>query len=432
MRIIRFNSPDYQEQIKALIERPAFDPAIELAVADILKDVQANGDSALVKYARKFDHVELKPAEFAISEDEFANAGKQLTPRIKKAIKTAHAQVREFARQRIPAPWSYSPRPGVLVGERFAPLDRVGVYVPGGTAPLISTVLHTATFAAVAGVREIVLVTPPGAKGAIHPAILYAAHRAGVTEAYRLGGVYAVAALAFGTETVRKVEKIVGPGNAYVTAAKKLVYGHTALDLVAGPSEIMIIADDSARADFIAADMLSQIEHGSGAENAVLLTTSEELLQATHEQLRLQVATRLRHDKIAKCLENGVHLVLVADLAAATELASQYAPEHLEIMARRPGALAKKVTAAGAVFLGPWTPEPVGDFVAGPSHVLPTGGAARFFSGLTVEQFFRRMSVVNYQKSALLREQETLEVFAEIEGLDSHGKCISIRLGDSE
>jgi histidinol dehydrogenase len=427
MQIIRRNDPEFQKKLTPLMNRTAFDPAVEKAVAEILADVRDNGDRAVMKYALKFDRAELTPQEFRITEDVLAASGDALNRPTAKAIRTAARQVKDFAKERIPEPWSYSPRKGVIVGERFAPLDRVGCYVPGGTAPLISTVIHTVTLAAAAGVEDIAVVTPPGRDGSVHPAILYAAKVAGATEVYRLGGVYAVAALAYGTETVPKVEKIVGPGNAYVTAAKRQVYGYVALDLVAGPSEIMVIADDSADPRFIAADMLSQAEHGSGHEQAVLLTDAPQLLDAVRDELTRQSRSLSRLGTVEKVLENGVFLIEVKDTDEAAQLASTYAPEHLEIMARRAGSLAKKVTAAGAIFLGPWTPEPVGDFVAGPSHVLPTGGAGRYFSGLTVEQFFRRMSVVNYQKSALMNELDYIERFAACEGLDAHGRSAAIR-----
>ncbi len=424
---ISYTQEDFQERLKPLLDRTAFDPEIERSVAAILSEIRTRGDAALVELARKFDGAELTPSQFAVSQDEMQRAAQETPAKVRKAIRTACKQVKNFSAQRLPKPWSYSPRSGVVLGERFAPLDRVGVYVPGGTAPLISTVIHTVALASVAGVEEIVVVTPPGKEGAVNPAILYAAQQAGATEVYRLGGVYGIGALAFGTESVRKVEKIVGPGNAYVTAAKRQVYGYVALDLVAGPSEIMILADQTANPAFVAADMLSQAEHGSGREQAVLVTTSAELIEGVEAELQKQSQKLGRQEPVQKVLQDGVFLIQVEDMGKAAELASLYAPEHLEIMTPRAGTLAKQVTAAGAIFLGPWTPEPVGDFVAGPSHVLPTGGAGRFFSGLTVDQFFRRMSIVNYQKSALMNELDAIGRFAEIEGLDAHGNSAAIR-----
>ena len=428
MRTIRYTDPDFEQGLKPLLERTAFDPAVDRSVARILERVATEGDAAVVALAKQFDGVEMTPSDFLVTPGEIDAATSRVPVATRKAIRAACRQVRDFAAQRVPKPWSYSPRSGVILGERFAPLSRVAAYVPGGTAPLVSTVVHTVTLAAVAGVEEIVVTTPPGPNGEVHPALLYAARTTGATEVYRLGGVYAIGALAYGTETIPKVEKIVGPGNAYVAAAKRHVYGHVSLDLVAGPSEMMIIADDTAEARFVAADMLSQAEHGSGLEQAVLATTCRDLLEAVERELCIQSQQLSRESCIEKVLSDGVFLIEVNSLDAAAELASRYGPEHLEIMTRRAGHLAKKVTCAGAIFLGPWTPEAVGDFVAGPSHVLPTGGAARCFSGLTVEHFFRRMSVINYQRSALLNEAEHVRQFAAAEGLDAHGRSVSIRV----
>ncbi|MBT3381556.1 MAG: histidinol dehydrogenase [Lentisphaerae bacterium] len=427
MEILRYSDSDFESRLSGLLGRTAFDAEVEAHVAGILSRVQNEGDAALTALSGEYDRFAVAPDRFQVTVEEIERATGAISSRTRKAIRTSCRQVRDFAAQRIPKPWSYSPRNGVILGERFAPFSRIGAYVPGGTAPLVSTVLHTVTLAAVAGVEEIVVITPPGPEGDVHPAILYAAQYAGATEIYRLGGVYGIGALAYGTESISRVEKIVGPGNAYVTAAKRQVYGYVSLDLVAGPSEIMIIADDTADPRFVAADMLSQAEHGSGREQAVLVTTSRELVETVQNELAAQSAKLRRAECVSQVLESGVFVIEVATLEEAADLASRYAPEHLEIMTRRAGQLAKRVTAAGAIFLGPWTPEPVGDFVAGPSHVLPTGGAARYFSGLTVEQFFRRMSVVNYQKSALARELPHVERFAATEGLDAHGRSGSIR-----
>ena len=430
MKTIRYNERDFEQQLDPLLNRTAFDPGVEASVADILAAVRRNGDAAVSEYALKYDDVRLSADEFRVDEDTVTGATQEVPVAQRKAIRKACAQIKDFSKQRIPKPWSYAPRRGVVLGERFAPLSRVAAYVPGGTAPLVSTVLHTVTLAAVANVPEIVVITPPGPEGRVHPAILYAAQYAGATEIYRIGGVYGIGAVAYGTETVRQVEKIVGPGNAYVTAAKRQVYGHVSLDLVAGPSEIMVIADETADPRYVAADMLSQAEHGSGHEQAVLVTTDEGMVEAVRRELQVQGGRLKRQNCVRKVLEEGVFLIVVESREQAAELASMYAPEHLEIMVHRAGTLAKQVTAAGAIFLGSWTPEPVGDFVAGPSHVLPTGGAARYFNGLTVESFFRRMSILNYQKSALEKELDAMTGFAESEGLDAHGTSASIRFDD--
>ncbi|MFW6414103.1 MAG: histidinol dehydrogenase [Verrucomicrobiota bacterium] len=430
MRVLRSTDKTFADDIADLCERPAFDQDIEEGVKNILRDIRQNGDKAVSKYAEKYDSVKLSPSEFPVPDKMIHEANRMVSSEIRDAVIQAHRQIKDFSSRQLPEPWSYAPRKGVIVGERYHPLERVAVYVPGGTAPLISTVLHTVTLAAVAGVPEIVVTTPADEDKNIHPALLYAAEKAGATEVYRLGGVYAIGAFAYGTESISKVDKIVGPGNAYVTAAKKEVYGHTDLDMVAGPSEIMIIADDSARAEFIAADMLSQLEHGSGRESAVVVTTDEDLIAQVQEELEKQKKKLKRIDYIDKCIDSNVCFVKVDDRETAVDVASRYAPEHLEIIARKPGALAKKVRAAGAVFLGPWTPEPVGDFVAGPSHVLPTGGSARFFSGLTADQFCRRISVVHYQEQALTRELDMITEIAAAEGLDAHAESAKIRVSE--
>lgn len=427
MKKISYMQEDFREVTKELFNRPSYPPEIEASVQKILLDVKENGNSALKKYASKFDGVTLKTSEFMVSEEELKQASSEVDSECKKAIKTALINIMDFSAARIPKPWSHSPRPGVIVGERFEPMKRVGVYIPGGTAPLVSTVVHTAGIAKAAGVDEIVAITPPDKDGKIHPAVLYAMKKAGVTEIYRLGGVYGIAALAYGTATIRKVDKIVGPGNQYVTAAKKLVYGEVAIDMVAGPSEIMIIADEECSPEFIAADMLSQAEHGSGFEQAVLLSTDAALIEQVESELMHQKQHLSRHKTVDKVLKSGVFLIHVKDLKQAADIATKYAPEHLEIMCRQAGHVAKKVRSAGAVFIGPWTPEPIGDFCAGPSHVLPTAGSAKFFSGLTVEGFFRRMSIINYQKSALRKELSAVLKFAEMEGLDAHGNSAAVR-----
>lgn len=428
MKKLYYNAPGFEEELRALADRPGYPPEIESQVAAIIEDVRKEGDAAIVRYAAKFDHAELDPSRFRVTEEEIDEAEQLLSEREKKAIDTALFQVRDFALATLPRPWSASPRPGVTLGEKFTPMDRAGVYIPGGTAPLVSTVLHTAGIAGAAGVREIVATTPANREGKVHPAVLYAMHRAGVTEILRLGGVYGVAALALGTESIRRVEKLVGPGNAYVTAAKKLLYGRVAIDMVAGPSEILVIADAHANPEFIAADLLSQAEHGSGLEQAVLVTTDRAMIERVEAAFRRQKATLPRLATIERVEEHGVFLIHAADLEQAARIASTYAPEHLEIQTENPEAVAAKITAAGAIFLGPWTPEPIGDFCAGPSHVLPTASSARYFNGLETAGFFRRTSLVKYEESALRREVGIVECFGEMEGLAAHGRAGTIRV----
>ena len=430
MKIISYKDSAFDQQIRPLFERSAYPEEIEKNVRKILKDVRKNGNKALCHYALEFDKVELNPDTLRVSEKEIKKAEKLVSDQNKTAINAAIDNIAKFAKKQIPKPWSFTPRPGVIVGERFEPIDRVGVYIPGGTAPLVSTVIHTAGIAKTAGVKEIVAVTPPGVNGRILPELLYAMKKAGVTEIYRLGGVYAIGALAYGTENITKVEKIVGPGNAYVTAAKKIVYGEVAIDMIAGPSEIMIIADEKVNPKNIAADLLSQAEHGSGLEQAVLLSTSMQIIKQVEKCLIKQMSSLSRIEAVKKVMENGIFLIEVEDMDSAAEIATKYAPEHLEIICKQPGSIAKKVKAAGAIFLGEWTPECVGDFVAGPSHVLPTGGSAKFFSGLTAEHFFRRMSIINYQKKALVREDKFIEAFGTMEGLQAHRKSSEFRVSN--
>ena len=425
MKFLKYKDPE--SDFSPLFNRTAFPEDIERSVAEILADLRKNGDDAVIKYAKKFDNLNLSAETIKVTQTEIDNAENLIEDDIKGAIKLAHANISDFSKQNLPEDWSYNPRPGVRLGEKFTPLQRIACYIPGGTAPLVSTVLHTATMAQAAGVPEIVITTKGAEDGSVNPAILYAAKVCGATEVYKMGGVYAVGALAYGTDTIKKVDKIVGPGNAYVTAAKKQVYGYTALDLVAGPSEIMVIADKTAQANFIAADLLSQAEHGSGFEQAVLVSDCAEKLKEVEAEVLKQKELLSRAECIDKVVDNGIFLIKVNDMDEAAEVATSYAAEHLEIITENPEAVSENVKAAGAIFLGPWTPEPLGDFVAGPSHVLPTGGSAHYFNGLTVNQFFRRTSLVKYDKEALAKEVDAMSAFAKAEGLDAHGRSGTIR-----
>lgn len=314
------------------------------------------------------------------------------------------------------------------MGEKFDPFRRVGIYIPGGTAPLVSTCLMTIILARVAGCPEIIVCTPCGADGQVNPGILFAARSAGATEVYRLGGAQAIAAMAFGTPTIRPVQKVFGPGNAYVVAAKRLLFGHVAVDLLPGPSEVLVLADDSANPRFVAADLLAQAEHGSGHERVWLVTSSAELLSAVEKEIARQLPKLSRREFIERALKNNGWLILVKDLSSGVELVNQLAPEHCEVMTRRAAEVSNQIVTAGAIFLGPWSPTVLGDYVAGPSHTLPTGGAGASFAGLTVDQFQRRTSVVEYSRAALKKSLKTVQKFAELEGLDAHGRSAAIRL----
>lgn len=427
MQFLYRDDKDFQARLGQMLSREPFSPEIEAAAATIIDEVRRRGDEALCDFAEKFDHARLAPSQFRLGDEEVDKACKSVSPEDREAIDMAVAHIQEFYSHTLPKDWSYSPRPGVVLGEQFHPLDIVGCYIPGGTAPLVSTVCHTVAIARTAGVKEIVVCTPPGGAKGIHPALLYACRAAGATAIYRLGGVYAIAAMAIGTATIPKVEKICGPGNAYVAAAKRRLYGEVALDLVAGPSEVLVIADDTANPVYLAADILSQAEHGSGREQAVLVSTDRRILDEAAREIVRQAASLKRQECVQKVLENGLFLVEAADLEDAARIASLYAPEHLELQVADPKALAPKITAAGAIFMGEYTPEPVGDYIAGPSHVLPTGGTARFFNGLTGDAFFRRTSLLSYDREALLREQPALARLTAAEGLDAHGRSAAIR-----
>jgi histidinol dehydrogenase len=426
MKFIDASAERNLKKLDLLFQRGAYPHDLELGVSKILDELRRNGDNAIAKFAKQFDAVSMRPANFRIKDSEFSNAEKELSPKLKQYIRFAASNVRTFAKMKIPKSWTFSPRKGIILGEKFSPMNRIGVYVPGGAAPLVSTAIHSATLAKIAGVKDIVAVTPPSKK-AVNPALLYAMKVAGVTEAYRLGGVYGIGALAYGTKTIAKVEKIVGPGNAFVTIAKKLVYGRVGIDMVAGPSEIMIIADSSANPSFVVADMLSQAEHGSGYEQAVLLTTDIGLAKIATAKIDAYSKRADASAPLKKVIANGVFVILVKNLDTAAKIASEYAPEHLEILCDNAEKIAEKISAAGAIFLGYWSPEAAGDYVAGPSHVLPTGGTAKFFSGLTVEQFFRRTSIIKYSESALKKEASAISAIADIEGLTAHKLSITAR-----
>jgi histidinol dehydrogenase len=312
---------------------------------------------------------------------------------------------------------------GGRVGEKFDPLQRVGIYVPGGTAPLVSTVLMTATLAKVAGCPEIVVCSPPP----INPALLYAARVAGATEVCQLGGAQAIAAMALGTQSIRRVVKIFGPGNAYVTVAKKLLFGRVGIDLLPGPSELLVLADNTAKPGFIAADLLAQAEHGSGYERVWLVATSEKVLVATQTEIQKQIGGLKRNEFVRRTLDNGGVCILAKNLAQAVAITNQFAPEHCELMVKNASKVLRAIKTAGAVFLGPWTPTVVGDYLAGPSHELPTDGAGAASAGLTVDQFQRRTSVVELSRAALAKSLPTLEAFGEVEGLDAHVASARVR-----
>lgn len=428
IRIAAWPEAGGQGPVHKFLERPAFDTASENTARRVLSDIRRRGDRAAAEYAARFDGVTLKPCEFRVPEEAMSGAAGEVNVALRKAIREAHRRVAAFARAGMRPAWRMATPRGGMLGEQFVPLDRVGIYVPGGMAPLVSSAVMTVTLAKVAGVREIVACTPCGRDGAVHPAVRFALQLAGATEVYRIGGIQAIGLMAYGTRTVPKVQKIVGPGNRYVTAAKRQVYGHVALDLVAGPSEIAILADAQADPRLVAADLLSQAEHGTGWEKALLVTTSKRLAQAVRREIERQTETLSRAAAIRSVAHRGMLLVVVPSVEAGMALCNRFGPEHLELQVRNPRSWLKKVRCAGAVFIGPWTPESAGDFIAGPSHVLPTGGAAAMFSGLTVDDFRRRTSFMAFTRRDLEATVDAIEAISEAEGLDAHGRSARMRL----
>lgn len=427
IKIVKWAADQPSSVVSAFVRRPAYDPSAEQTAREVLEDIRLNGDAAVLKYVEKYDGVTLRPTELRVTAPELTKAREAVDPDFRAAARETHKRVVHFARAGMKKDWTTFSLKGGTLGEQFVPYDRVGVYIPGGAAPLVSTVLMTVTLARVAGVPEIVACTPPDTHGEVNPYVLFALDMAGATEIYKIGGIQAIGLMAYGTKTVRKVQKVVGPGGAHVTAAKRLVYGEVALDLVAGPSEVAVLADETAPAAYVAADMLAQAEHGTGLEKALLVTNAPALANAVQQELLKRAEELSRKTTVLRVLEKGTLLVVVNTLDDGMELCNQFAPEHLEIMVREPRSWLRKVRAAGAVFCGAWTPEAVGDFVAGPSHVLPTGGTASMFSGLTVDDFRRRMSFVAYTRADLMETLPVIEAFSRVEGLDAHGRSARVR-----
>ena len=405
------------------------DPEIHGRVEAILSAVRARGDSALLEFTERFDRVRLQAPELAVTAAEYDAAERAVGANTLGALQYAAGRIEEFHRYGLPRSWWVEDANGSLLGQQVRPLDRVGIYVPGGRAAYPSTVLMTAVPAHVAGVPEIVLVSPPSQDKSLNAAVLVAARVAGVTEAYRVGGAQAIAALAYGTDTIRRVDKIVGPGNIYVALAKSKVFGQVGIDMVAGPSEVLVVADETADPQWVAADLLAQAEHDPMAR-AVLLTPAAGLLEGVAAALDKRLVGLERGAVAAKALENNGALVLTRDLDEAVAIANALAPEHLELQVGDPFALLSRVRHAGAIFLGRHTPEVIGDYVAGPNHVLPTGGTARFSSALGVEDFVKRSSLIHYSAKGLREARPHVEELARVEGLQAHGAAAEVRLSE--
>lgn len=415
-------------EVEKFLCRPAFDERAEAAAAKCLADIRARGLNAVLDACKAFDKADLSPADIRVTEAEIDAAEAACDDSVKQAIHQAAERIERFAKAGLRPDWTIPTPNGGRLGERFHPMDRVGVYIPGGTAPLASTSLMTVVLAKAAGVREIVACTPSRGGKNVSAPLLYALRVAGATEIYRVGGIQSIGMMAYGAG-IPPVELIAGPGNAYVTAAKRQVYGTVAIDQVAGPSEICVLADEAGKAKWIAADLLSQAEHGSGLEKSLLVTDSHAFAQAVCDEVVAQIAVRNRREIIERMISNGgMMLVVVPQLKEdGVTLCNRFAAEHLELQVADAEAVLPRITCAGAVFVGYWTPESAGDFVAGPSHVLPTGGAARMFSGLTAETFRRRSSFVEFSKEDLAETRNAIETFGRLEGLDAHAYAASVR-----
>jgi histidinol dehydrogenase len=403
----------------------ALDAGLMKLVTSIIDDVRQRGDQALIDYTAKFDNVDLKPSELRITEAELRRAATGIDERVLAALREAIRNVRTFHQRQVEESWTIAPADGVQLGQKITPLERVGLYVPGGTAAYPSSVVMNVVPAQVAGVERIVVTTPPRTLSQ-NPAVAAALLELGVTEVYAIGGAQAIAALAFGTETVPRVDKITGPGNKYVAAAKKLVFGVVGIDAIAGPTEVVIVADETARPDFVAANLLAQAEHGEDA-SAILITTSESLADNVAKEVEEQAESLPRCEIVMASLKEYGAIILVETLDEACSIVNELAPEHVEIVTSDDNAIAKRIRHAGAIFFGAYTPEAVGDYVAGPNHVLPTGRTARFSSALGVYDFVKRTSLLRYSKEAFASCAESVAVLAECEGLDGHARSALIR-----
>lgn len=426
MKVLSYKDSGYERFVRKLRRRAMPDTGVRDLVAGIIEDVARHGDQALIKLTKRFDKASLTSKTLLVSEAEFEAAQQAVKRSTRSAISRSLKNIQAFAKHSLRKDWSAKNAEGAIVGERFTPFDRVGVYVPGGKAPLVSTALMTAGFAKAAKVPEVIAATPCASDGTVNPELLYALRRSGVSEVIKVGGAQGIAALALGTRTVKPVERIFGPGNRFVVEAKRQLVGAVSIDLLPGPSEILIVADKSGNPDFIAADMLAQAEHG-GDSVVGFATNSKVLILKVQKAIEKQLVTLSRGKIIRDVLKKGTFLLHTKSMAEAIAICNDFAPEHLSLIVEDEKAWLPKVRTAGAIYLGNLSAVAVGDFLAGPSHTLPTGGAGRCFSGLRADQFQRRTSIVKMDKKAVEKSLPVVEEFARIEGLDAHGRSTSIR-----
>lgn len=427
MRIVELNENTKKNLLEDLLKRsPNQYTQYEETVAAIVADVRERRDTALFEYTEKFDHVQINAENIRVTEEEFAEAYRAVDTEVLRVIRAAIKNIEAYHMLQKRNSWFDAQENGIILGQKVTPITSVGVYVPGGKAAYPSSVLMNILPAKVAGVGHIVMTTPPGKDGKVNEGTLVAAKEAGVTEVYKAGGAQAVAALAFGTQSIPKVDKIVGPGNIFVALAKKAVYGHVSIDSIAGPSEILVIADETANPRYVAADLLSQAEHDELA-SAILVTTSREVAEKVNAEIEGFLGELSRRDILMKSIENYGYILIAQNLDEAVDAANEIASEHLEIVTRNPFEVMTKIKNAGAIFLGEYASEPLGDYFAGPNHILPTNGTAKFFSPLSVDDFVKKSSIISYSKEALEQVHKDIELFAKAEGLTAHANSIAVR-----
>lgn len=427
IQIIKCGTPEGNEKIQKVLSRSQLEHGnVQEIVDGILADIRARGDKAIFEYTEKFDKVKIDESNFKVTEEEIEYAYSQVDKRLIDVIKKSAARIKAFHEKQKINSWLEPSENGEMLGQLIRPLEKVGVYVPGGKAAYPSSVLMNVIPAHVAGVKHIYMTTPAQKDGSVYPTTIVAAKEAGVDEIFKVGGAQAIAALAFGTESVPKVDKICGPGNIFVALAKRSVYGHVNIDSVAGPSEILVVADETANPVYTAADLLSQAEHDEMA-SAILITTSEKLANEVQSEIEKQTAVLERKAIIEKSIENYGAIIVAENIDEAFELSNSIAPEHMEVCMASPFEMLPKIKNAGAIFLGHYTPEPLGDYMAGPNHVLPTGGTARFFSPLSIDDFIKKSSIISFSKDALNALSDDIITFANAEGLTAHANAVRVR-----
>ncbi|WP_408956080.1 histidinol dehydrogenase [Natroniella sp. ANB-PHB2] len=427
VEILKTVEEGIEAKLEQILNRSSFDdPQQVSAVQEIWENVEARGDEAILEYNARFDGADMEAEQLEVGPVEIEAAYKEVEDTFLKAIRKAIKNVGDFHKKQLRESWMDLKEDGVILGQKFTALEKVGIYVPGGRAAYPSSVVMNGVPAKVAGVEQIVMVSPPDKEGGLNPYTLVAAAEVGIDQIYKVGGAQSIAGLSFGTEMMPQVDKIVGPGNIYVTLAKKLAFGYVDIDMLAGPSEVLVLADKTANPRFVAADLLSQAEHDPMA-SSILITTSEQLAEKVDQELKNQLKDLSRVEIAREALKNYGAIIIAQDLAEAIELTNQFAPEHLEVVVDDPFAIVGRLNNAGAIFLGEYAAEPVGDYIAGPNHVLPTGGSARFYSPLNVDDFIKKSSIISYSKEGLEKVKNDALEIARVEGLDAHANSIKVR-----